>query len=61
MHASRFVLFKDWEAVLRISLDMRGLAFYLVSIEEGTAHAELTLDVQIQVTIVVLGLAYQEL
>lgn len=34
----RSMPFNDWEGALRTTLDMRGLVFYLVSIEQVTVH-----------------------
>lgn len=42
----RFVLFSGWEVVLRTCLDMRGLVYYLVNIDQVVVHVVLVTGMQ---------------
>lgn len=57
----RSVLFNDWVADLKICLGMTDCVSCLVSIETAVVHAELVVVMPIQMMILVLELAYQEL
>lgn len=57
----RSVLFSDWVADLKTCLGMTDHVSCLVNIEMAVVHAELVVVMLIQVMILVLELAYQEL